>query len=115
MLGKEITTAVFADYRTAPVSDRCRAALAFITTLTLDPDALGPQDVRDARAAGVSHEALLDAVYVSVLFNMIDRVADSTGFDNPDEAGHLKGAKFLLKLGYKFPPPLRWLARSPTW
>jgi hypothetical protein len=71
--------------------------------------------VRDVRAAGVSHDALLDAVYISVFFNLIDRVADSTGFDNLDEAGHKKGAKYLLRFGYKLPPPLRWLARSPTW
>jgi hypothetical protein len=106
---------VFADYRTAPVSEPCRAALAFITTLTLSPDDLGPQDVRDAREAGVSRQALLDAIYISVFFNMIDRVADSTGFDNLDDEGHMKGAKYLLKYGYRFPPPLRWLARSPTW
>ena len=36
------------------------------------------------RAAGVSDEALVDAIHVAALFNMIVRLADSLGWDVPD-------------------------------
>ena len=35
------------------------------------------------RAAGVSDDALLDAIAVAALFNMIDRIADALGFEVP--------------------------------
>jgi hypothetical protein len=35
------------------------------------------------RAAGVSEEALVDAIHVGALFNMIVRLADSLGWDVP--------------------------------
>jgi hypothetical protein len=36
------------------------------------------------RAAGVSHEALVDAIHVAALFSMIVRLADSLGWDVPE-------------------------------
>ena len=83
--------------------------------LTLQPDAIGPEDARAVYEAGVSEEALIDAITVCFHFSMVDRVADSLGFDTLDDAGYRLGAKSLLRFGYDLPVPLRQLARRPTW
>ena len=57
--------------------------LGFIEKLTLRPDELTPADADAVRAAGVSDDALVDAIHVAALFNMIVRLADSLGWDVP--------------------------------
>lgn len=106
---------MFEDYRTAPVGQGLRAALGFIRKMTLTPDGLGPDDARAVLETGVSEQALVDAIVVCFHFNLVDRVADSLGFDQRTPEEHLKGALSLLKHGYALPPPLRLLARSPRW
>ena len=44
-------------------------------------------DASRALAAGVSRAALLDAIYVSAAFNVIDRFADAIGAKPHSEAG----------------------------
>src|SRR5581483_2085644 len=83
-LGEDVWEAVKADWRTAPIDERLRAALRFIEKQTLRPDELTPADAEAAFAAGVSREALRDAAKVSALFNMIVRLADSFGWAVPE-------------------------------
>jgi alkylhydroperoxidase family enzyme len=102
---------VLDDWRTAPIDPKLRATLSFIEKLTLmpeDPRSMAERagdlrtvapEVAAARAAGVSDEALNDAIYVCALFNLIDRVADALGFDVP--ASFAAGAAGQLKRGYK--------------
>jgi alkylhydroperoxidase family enzyme len=92
---------VLADYRTAPISDRLRAALVFIEKMTLHPDQLGPEDVRAALAAGVSRTALVDAVHVCANFSIIVRIADAFAFHVQTDAEFLASARQLLKRGYR--------------
>jgi alkylhydroperoxidase family enzyme len=61
-----------------------RETLAFLETMTLRPAEL---DASRALAAGVSHEALRDAVYVAAAFNLIDRFADAIGAQPQSAAG----------------------------
>jgi alkylhydroperoxidase family enzyme len=96
--------AVYADRTTAPVSDEVKAALALIETFTLRPEALGPSDVETARKAGLSDEAIEHVFDVATMFNVIDRLADAFQFHVPDQAGLDKGAKVLLRFGYRLPP-----------
>lgn len=98
---KDGTTArVLADYRTAPVSDRMRAMLALLEIFTLDPGAMTPERVGEAIAAGVSREEIRDAFYVAFLFNTYDRLADTLGWELPDEHYYPKAGQRLLKHGY---------------
>ncbi|HEX8066868.1 MAG TPA: hypothetical protein VF520_10105 [Thermoleophilaceae bacterium] len=94
--------AVLEDYRTAPIDERTRAALAFLRKLTLDPASVGPADAAEARAAGVSDAALREAIYVATLFNTIDRMADALGFDLLPEEGYRGAARFLVASGYEW-------------
>ena len=103
-MGWEVVEAVFADRTTAPVSEQLKAALALIETFTLRPEELRPEDVEVARKAGLSEEAIEHVIDVATLFNLIDRLADAFGFHVPDRAGLDKGAKVLLRFGYRFPP-----------
>ena len=52
------------------------------------------------RAAGVSDDALVDAVHVAALFNMIVRLADSLGWDVPPFEAFLGRAEGMLASGY---------------
>lgn len=100
-MGDERVQAVLADYRSAPIDGRLRAMLAFLEKLTLTPDEVGPDDVAPLRAAGIQDEAILDAVDVCVSFNIINRVADATGFTLQTPEGYARSAQMLLKRGYK--------------
>ena len=60
-----------------------RATLGFLEKLTLTPDELTAADADAVLAAGVSKDALVDAIHVGALFNMIVRLADSFGWRVP--------------------------------
>ena len=92
---------VLENYRTAPVSEQVRAMLGLLETFTLRPDELSPERVRAVLAAGVSRDAIRDAFYVAFLFNVYDRLADTLGWELPDESYYPKAGQFLLKKGYQ--------------
>jgi hypothetical protein len=50
--------------------------------------------------AGVSHEALEDAIAVCTLFSMIVRMADSLAFEVPRYESFLARAGAMLESGY---------------
>jgi alkylhydroperoxidase family enzyme len=62
------------------VEARVRAALALLETMTLRPDELKVADVTPLLEAGMSEAGVVDALYVGLVFNTIDRIADSLGF-----------------------------------
>jgi uncharacterized peroxidase-related enzyme len=92
--------AVLGDWRVAPVNERMRAMLGFIEKLTLEPDGVTAADVAPLRQAGLSQEAIEDAIHVCTLFNVYDRLADAFEFDIPDAHGFAMSATSLLRRGY---------------
>jgi alkylhydroperoxidase family enzyme len=94
---------VLDDFESAPINDRLRATLRFLRKMTLEPDALAPDDARAVLAAGVDKAALGEAIHVAYLFNVYDRLADTMGWHVPDIAGgyYQVAAKRLLKQGYR--------------
>ena len=91
---------VLDDYRTAPIDGKLRAMLGLLETFTLRPNEMAPSDVRVALDAGVTREQIRDAFYVAFLFNVYDRLADTLGWELPDEGYYAKAGQFLLKKGY---------------
>lgn len=89
-----------ADWRTAPIGEPLRATLRFLEVLTLRSDELTPADADAVRAAGVSEAALVDAIHVAALFNMIDRLADAFGWHVPHEEAFEARAQAMLESGY---------------
>ena len=69
--------------------------------MTLDPSTLTADDALALKQAGIPPEAIKDAVGISFMFNLMDRLADSFKYYNPDEAFHDKTGKYLLKNGYE--------------
>ena len=92
--------AVKRDWRTAPLDERLRATLAFVEKLTLRPAELTRDDAQVVLDAGVSREALVDAIHVAALFNMITRLADSLGWDVPPFEEFWERAGEMLESGY---------------
>jgi alkylhydroperoxidase family enzyme len=82
------------------VDERLRATLGFVEKLTLRPNELDRADAEAVRAVGVSDEALVDAIHVAVLFNMIVRLADSLGWDVPSFDEFSARADAMLASGY---------------
>ena len=75
--------------------------LGLLETFTLQPEQLGAGAVRAVLAAGVTREAIRDAFYVAFLFNTYDRLADTLGWELPDERYYAKAGRFLLRKGYR--------------
>jgi uncharacterized peroxidase-related enzyme len=101
VLSADLVNAVLDDWRAAPIDEKLRATLGFLEKLTLCPDDLGPADIAPLRAVGVSDQAIEDAIHVCAFFNIIDRVADSLGFEVPSPEAFAQGADMLLKRGYQ--------------
>jgi alkylhydroperoxidase family enzyme len=99
--GAARTQRVLDDYTTAPIDEKLRATLGLLRKMTVDPEALGPDDVRAVLALGVSREAVEEAMHVAYLFNVYDRLADTLGWDVPAQEGfYASSARRLLGRGY---------------
>ena len=88
------------DWRSAPIREPLRAMLGFIEKMTLRPAELTWADADIVRRAGVSNDALVDAIHVAALFNMITRLADSLGWDVPPFEEFHARADAMLASGY---------------
>ena len=74
--------------------------LGLLETLTLHPENLNASAIMPVLAAGVTREAIRDAFYVAFLFNTYDRLADTLGWELPDQAYYAKAGQRLMKKGY---------------
>jgi hypothetical protein len=78
-----------------------RATLGFLETMTLQPRELVSADADAVLEAGVSRDALLDAIHVCALFNMIVRLADSLAWEIPPPEAFAARGRVLLESGYR--------------
>ena len=99
-MSEEVNQAVLKDWRTASIGKKLRTALKLIEKLTLRPDEVESNDMDALRAEGISDAAIEDAIHITALFNIIDRIADSLGFEIPSKSGFANMAEVLLKRGY---------------
>ena len=87
------------------MDERLRATLGFLEKATLSPDDLTQQDADAVLAAGVGREALVDAIHIGALFNMIVRLADSFGWHVPSDEELAARAGMRLESGYALLTP----------
>jgi alkylhydroperoxidase family enzyme len=80
-----------------------RATLGLRKKMTLHHATIQPADVRTVIAAGVSKQAIEEALEVAFLFNIYDRLADTMGWDVPAQTSgfYQVSAKRLLQAGYR--------------
>jgi uncharacterized peroxidase-related enzyme len=108
----DVVAAALAAPAAAPVRPQVTAVLTFLDTLAGSPEQITADDVRAVRAAGVDDVALEEAVRISALFHVINRIMDAAG------AGPLEGPsldlarRIVMGGGYKLPPTIRWLSRG---
>jgi alkylhydroperoxidase family enzyme len=94
---------VLDDWREADVSPKLRAMLGFLEKMTLDPDGLDAADAEALHAAGISQQAMEDAIWVTAVFNVYDRLADAMNFAMRTHERFRKDAAGLWKRGYRLP------------
>lgn len=88
------------DYQTAPISEALKRALTLARKLTLEPQSFGPADLEPLRELGVSDEQIEDAIVICADFNVINRVADSLGFEPSTAGAYRRQSRQILRLGY---------------
>ena len=75
----ELAPALVRDWRSAPITDRLRAILAYVERLTLEPSQMEEADVERLREAGLDDAAILNACEVASYFAFVNRMADGLG------------------------------------
>ncbi len=66
----------------------------------MQPHELTPADAVAVLSTGVTEHALVDAIHIAALFNMIDRLADSLGWAVPSDEAFSARAQAMLESGY---------------
>lgn len=97
---RSLVDAALTDFRSAPLSEPLKAALAFLEIMTLRPMELSAEHATAALRSGVTTEALLDAIAVATVFNIIARYAEALDFAMPSAKEFDRAAAMLLKRGY---------------
>ena len=95
--------AVLDDYTTAPISGKERALFAFLAKMIDDSTTITRADADAARAAGLTDEALYDAITVCALFQFYNNWIDATGVSDMPAAVYAASGQRLATFGY-LPP-----------
>ena len=91
--------AVLADWQTAVIPPKTRAALRLLECITLRPTALDAAFVQGLRDDGLDDVAMREAANVSFHFNMINRLADAFNFDQLNAKQEALQTKMLNRAG----------------
>ena len=84
------------------------AMLPLLEKVTLTPDQVTSADVDTVRAAEVPDEAIVDALHVNLIFNIMNRLANAFEF-SWDSDQHVRiGAQVIHRISYRLP---RFLVR----
>ena len=78
-LDEELVEAIRRDYRTAPIDERDRVMLDYVSLLTKDATRVTPEDHARLRSAGFDDRGILQITLIASWFNYINCVADSLG------------------------------------
>jgi len=78
-LDAELVEAIRRDYRSAPIDERDRVMLDYVTLLTRDATQVTRADHQRLRAAGFDDRGILQITLIASWFNYINRVADALG------------------------------------
>jgi len=97
---RDLIQAALANWRSARVTQPQRAMLGFLEKLTLHPSTLGDHDIQLLRDAGLTDQAVEEAIRVCFAFTIMDRLADALDYDIPSEASTQRAGRLLFMAGY---------------
>jgi alkylhydroperoxidase family enzyme len=92
--------AVLEDPEAAPIGEPLKATLSLLRKLVEAPEQVTAADAERARAAGVSDDALREAIYVMYLFSIYTRMADALDWEQQPLEARRKAAAMLVRRGY---------------
>ncbi len=79
------------------------ATLVLLEKVTRAPDAVTSADIDRVRAAGVPDDAIVDALHVNLLLNIMNRLANAFGWDWDSDQHVRAGARVIHRFQYKLP------------
>jgi uncharacterized peroxidase-related enzyme len=91
------------DWRDGRYGDKVTSTAILLESLTRDPTASVGGHLAAVRDAGVEDDALVEALYVAFVFNLINRVADALDFGHRSDRDRIRGAWILRRNGYRLP------------
>jgi uncharacterized peroxidase-related enzyme len=97
----QLVKTTLTDWRSAPLDSQTKAILGFLEKLTLEPSQVTPQDLTATRATGLSDTAIEEAIHICAQFNIINRLADSLGFQVLSPHDFIRSGQMVLRFGYK--------------
>jgi len=80
---EQLASALLADYSQSGLAEDDQLMLEFAVKLTLEPAAVGRDDVEGLRDAGFDDEEILSIVLITGLVNFMNRLAQGLGVDVP--------------------------------
>lgn len=92
--------AVLKDHRDAPLDERHRALFDLIEKVNRASNTVTAEDVRRAKDAGWSDEALYDAITVAALFRFYNAWIDATGVSDMSPEAYAASGHRLATQGY---------------
>jgi uncharacterized peroxidase-related enzyme len=98
-----VTASRLDDWRHAGFDGRIAATFEFLEKVTLVPAEVRAEDADRLRAQGATDDAIVDALHVAFVFNLVNRIANALDFEWGSDADLLAGARILNRLGYRLP------------
>jgi uncharacterized peroxidase-related enzyme len=79
------------------------AMCELLTKVTRHPDQVTSADIDAVRAVGVPDDAVIDALHVNLIFNLVNRLANAFGWSWDSDTQVRKAAKVIHLTRYKLP------------
>lgn len=92
------------DHRTAPLDAETRALFDLIEKVNRASNTVTREDVERAKAAGLTEEALYDAITVASLFRYYNTWIDATGVGDMSPEAYALGGRRMAEVGYVHEP-----------
>jgi alkylhydroperoxidase family enzyme len=77
--------------------------LPLLEKVARTPDLVAGADVEAVRAAGVPDEAIVDALHVNLIFNIMNRLANAFDFSWDSDEHVRVSAKVIHRISYRLP------------